>query len=39
MTDGKLVNGGDVWQATVASTPYAGIPDDNVGAGCAAPAG
>ena len=30
MTDGKLVNGGDVWQATVASTPYAGIPDEDV---------
>ncbi|WP_259445731.1 type I pullulanase [Paenibacillus lautus] len=30
MTDGKLVNGGDVWQATAASTPYAGIPDEDV---------
>ena len=30
LMDGKLVDEGDVWQATAASTPYAGIPEEDV---------
>ncbi|WP_253806010.1 type I pullulanase [Paenibacillus sp. Cedars] len=30
LMDGKLPDGGDVWQATAASNPYAGVSDEDV---------